>query len=353
MLARLAFIVKDFWYPFFFYFLGTSYLLLAMYFFRKRVIIINLLIFLLIVWHMGYAFEIYFRYLYDQTDNFNFLLTSQRWDKRHVGDLNQLIGKEQFRDSKDWREPKPPGQLKIAVVGDSIAYGIGIEKPQDRFSNLLETKLNEAGRPAKVYNLSRPGNDLEEAKANFDKALAQGDFDLIVWQLFPNDLPGPVPAQVLKVKDLLSGDDTNPLLQDLLKRSYAFNFFYFHLWGIVDPFRAQHLNDQFQLYRQDEIWESGKKQMIEIIADTRRRKVKLIAVLFPYVEQISGGYSLEPNEKIASVFAEERIPFISLFDIYKNYQPRELMANRFDSHSSELGHRLAADIIFERVKELY
>lgn len=353
MLERLTFLIKDFWYPFLFYALGTSYLLLAINYFRKRVVLINVLIFILLVWHTGYAFELYFRYVYDQTDSFNFLLTSQRWEKRHIEDLNQLIGIDQFRESRDFREPKRPGELKIAVVGDSIAYGIGIEYPQDRFSNLLEAKLNQSGLPAKVYNLGRPGNDLPETKGNFDKIFTQGDFDLIIWQLFPNDLPVPLSADAEKIKTLLHDESINPLLKDLLNRSYAFNFFYFHLWGLSDNFRSRHLNYQIQAFDQDEVWLPAKQQIIELIDAAKANQVDLIAVLFPYPDLIGNDYPNRPHQKLAEVFSRKRATFIDLLETYQNYKPQELKANRFDGHPGELGHRLAAEIIFEQVEDLY
>jgi hypothetical protein len=280
MLDKLIFLVKDFWYPGLGYVLGTSYLLLAIDYFRKRVILVNVLLLLLLVWQIGYVFEFYFRYIYDQTDSFNNLLTSQRWEKRHIEDRNQLVGVDQFRDTKDFKQAKQPGEIKIGVVGDSIAYGIGIENPEDRFSNLLETKLKAAGLPAKVYNLSRPGNDLPQSKANFDKIFTQGDFDLIIWQLFPNDVPAPLSAQAAKIKSLLHDSDTNPLLKDLLDRSYAFNFFYFRLWGMLGDWRPQHLNYQLQAFNQDEIWLPAKQEIIGMINAAQVNKIKLVAVLF-------------------------------------------------------------------------
>ncbi len=345
--------IKDFWYPFLFYVLGTSYLLLAVNFFRKRIFLVNGLIFILLVWQIGYAFELYFRYVYDQTDNLNSLLTSQRWEKRHIEDLNQLIGAEQFRDSRDWREAKQPGLLRIAVVGDSIAYGIGIERAEDRFSNLLEAKLNASGLPANVYTLARPGDDLPQTRINFDKILKQGDFDLIIWQLFPNDLPASPSADVVRVKTLLQGENTNPLLKDLLNRSYAFNFFYFRLWGLFDDFRAEHLNYQTQAFERDEIWQPAKKQMMGMIDDIRAHRVDLIAVLFPYPDLIGSNYPKLPHQKLAEVFNEKQTIFVDLLDTYQAYRPNELMANRYDGHPDELGHQLAAEAIFVKVSQLY
>lgn len=353
MLDRLAFFIADFWYSSLAYFLGTTYLLLAISFFRRRVLVVNALIFILAVWQIGFGFELYFRYIYDATDSFNFLLTSQRWEQRHIKNLNQLIGSEQFRDSKDWREPKQPKELKIAVVGDSIAYGIGIENPADRFPDLLEIKLNQAGLAAKVYNFSRPGNDLVQARTNFDRVVEAGDFNLIVWQLFPNDVPAGASPDVIRVKDLLHGQKTNPLLRDLLDRSYAFNFFYFHTWGLIDNSWSKHLAYQLQVYDQEGVWLEGGRQITEMIGTTKKKKIKLIAVLFPYVELIGPNYPALPHQKMAEVFNQKQVAFIDLLEDYRAYPPRELKANRFDSHPGELGHRLAAEAVFEKVKGIY
>src|SRR5437764_1246115 len=61
-----------------------------------------------------------------------------------------------FRDREV--PPKSPDRYRIAVIGDSFAWGQGVEE-RDRFSNLLEEFL---GPRYEVFNFGRPGNNMPE-----------------------------------------------------------------------------------------------------------------------------------------------------------------------------------------------
>jgi len=54
---------------------------------------------------------------------------------------------------------KTPGVVRIGVMGDSNTFGYGIKNVDNRFSNLLEAKLNKAGYKVQVYNFGVPGFD--------------------------------------------------------------------------------------------------------------------------------------------------------------------------------------------------
>jgi hypothetical protein len=62
-----------------------------------------------------------------------------------------------FRE-RDFTLAKPQGIYRVAVIGDSITYGQGIQE-QDRFSNLIEKELTRQNgkRGYEVLNFGQPG----------------------------------------------------------------------------------------------------------------------------------------------------------------------------------------------------
>ena len=64
--------------------------------------------------------------------------------------------------------PKPAGTYRVLVLGDSIAYGVGVE-PTETFAKLLERRLDRAGRRVEVINTGVLGytayNELEYYRA--------------------------------------------------------------------------------------------------------------------------------------------------------------------------------------------
>lgn len=104
-----------------------------------------------------------------------------------------------FRD-KEWVVSKPEDTFRIAVLGDSVAFGWGINEG-DRFSNQIEIDLNSSspltGKKFEVMNFAVPGyNTVMEAATLHDQIL-QFKPDLIFVALVDNDaeLPGFVRRQ--------------------------------------------------------------------------------------------------------------------------------------------------------------
>lgn len=367
MLFRIVNFIREFWYLGMGYLIIFSYLLLVKaYFSRKKfsrrfkLIWGNVFIFLMIFIHLIYGLEIYFRYVYDQTDSYQALLTTQRWFKRHVYDTGQLTQPFalsqpiQFRDSRDLRQPKPVGVKRIAVIGDSITYGYGIKRIEDRYSNLLEAKLRGDGFPIEVYNISQPGADIPQEKEFFSLAADSGEFDLIIWGFYLNDIFASPSAQITRFKEQTLARRQNPLFNDLNSRSYVFDFFYVR--SIL--FWSDNLNDYLfsylKLYEDELSWKQAEQNIKEIISRVKQKNKPLAVVIFPLTNLIGPDYpGAIAHRRLTELFAREKVPLVDLAPAYSQYEPAELMVNRYDAHPNELGHRLAAEQLYRLLTEKF
>jgi hypothetical protein len=102
---------------------------------------------------------------------------------KRVGDLKTMViaSQEELSISK-----KNDYDYQIAIIGDSLSYGIGVKNNQI-YANLLEEQLNEH-RKVKIYNLSLPGDNIIE---HYYKYLLSEKYiqpDLYVIALVGNDL---------------------------------------------------------------------------------------------------------------------------------------------------------------------
>ncbi len=84
------------------------------------------------------AIELAFKFFFAQSDGMSFTLAAKNWRERHWRPLNA----QGFRD-REWRPAELRGRRRIAVVGDSIVAGAGIERVADRFSDRLGSKLGD------------------------------------------------------------------------------------------------------------------------------------------------------------------------------------------------------------------
>ena len=95
-----------------------------------------------------------------------------------------------FRE-RDFDPIRPPRTYRIAVIGDSLAYGQGI--PEDeRFSNLVEKRLNGTGKGRyEVLNFALPGAETGDELAFLSRAMLTARPDFVLLQWYTNDVLGP------------------------------------------------------------------------------------------------------------------------------------------------------------------
>lgn len=86
---------------------------------------------------------------------------------------------------------KPDGVFRIVVIGDSIAAGQGVERPE-RFASLLAASLNRTDRPVEVITLARPGYSTAQELVILEKEAFAYRPDLVIWAYCLNDPADPI-----------------------------------------------------------------------------------------------------------------------------------------------------------------
>ncbi|HXD00046.1 MAG TPA: GDSL-type esterase/lipase family protein [Verrucomicrobiae bacterium] len=90
-----------------------------------------------------------------------------------------------FRDTKDFRDATPADWF---AVGDSFTLGFGVEE-ENRYSTVLENKLQAAGIHSRVYNIGIPGNFIDyQHLVKFAESNGAKINHLIVGVCMDNDL---------------------------------------------------------------------------------------------------------------------------------------------------------------------
>jgi lysophospholipase L1-like esterase len=97
--------------------------------------------------------------------------------------------------------PKPPGRLRIVIIGDSVTLGWGVNDA-DTFPAQAEAILRERfpGRDLEVINLGVGGYDTRQEVTLLERNVARLDPDVVLVGFYSNDVPdtmddkGPAPA---------------------------------------------------------------------------------------------------------------------------------------------------------------
>ncbi|MCX5700972.1 MAG: SGNH/GDSL hydrolase family protein [Candidatus Omnitrophica bacterium] len=226
---------------------------------------------------------------------------------------------------RDYEYPiqKERGKYRIIILGDSIAFGWGIEL-QQTLSKELERSLNKAGKRYEVLNFSVPTyNTVQEVETLTTKCLAYNP-DLVIFVVTENDK------------------------EPLCNYYYPFSFLRYSPDFIYKSHFITAMMGMFVNYsRHINSSESAiKKGLIEIDQAIKKldesTKANNIKVLFyrgnrPWLRMILAKYGLDAN----------------IIDSKINFQAQpELVIEKNDGHPSAVGHRMMAQEIDEYLNKL-
>src|SRR5262249_38024874 len=243
--------------------------------------------------------------------------------------------------------PKDPNRYRIAVIGDSLTWGQGIDA-RERFTNLIEDAL---GPRYEVLNLGIPGHDMPQHLDVLDQALtAQPDFILL--QLFINDFetaemerPRPHPL----ISDAAArGRGRSSVLYDLFSRAWdqiqvstGLTESYVHYLdrNLRDP-DAPNAKIAFGMLRQ-------------FLEKTKASRVGAGVVLFPMTDAMGPNGANYPvgfiHDRVREITTEEAVPYLDLLPAFSTYaDPRSLWVSPFDAHPNAVANTRAAQEILNR-----
>lgn len=310
---------------------------------KRKKVLLSLIFFSFSVLLIFSLFESYFRYIYDESDGLGFLKVNERWHKRHVV-FNNFF----FRD-RDFAESKKEGVLRIAVLGDSIAQGDGIKDVNNRFSNLLEKKLKDAGFNAEVYNLGRAGYDTE-GEIEVYNSIKHLNFDLIVWEYFINDIQ---PRENSTGTPIIAQNSHKAkILEFISNQSFFLDFLYWRFSSVYNKTILALRTADINQYKNPFVLARHKNDISTFIKSLKSENKKIVVVIFPSISFLGDNYPVFTNEIMFKHFYQNQVEIINLYDFLKNRNPKDLKASNFDTHPNEIVHALAADKLFERIKPI-
>lgn len=291
--------------------------------------------------------EAYFRFSYDVPDGLGFLKTSKKWQERHV--TLQEYNKVFFRD-KQFYLAKKVGTTRIGVIGDSISFGGGIEKAEDRFSNLLEKKLIDSRYNVEVYNLGIPGYDTDEELILYNR-IKELNFDIIVWQYFLNDIQPQNASTGSQV--IIKNRSKNNIAEYLTNKSYFFDFLYWRLTfkyqRTLQELRTADLNQ----YKNEEVLNGHKQNLNKFIDELQNNDKKILVVIFPSLVLLNNGNypATYAHDIVKDVFSQKAVKTIDMLPDLIGQKKNEFFASQTDSHPNEFVHNLAAQRIYDNILE--
>jgi hypothetical protein len=307
---------------------------------RLGLVVGNSLVFACLMSVTALTAETYLRFLAVQTDAFGMSLPARRWFVLYT-DLNSVGCRD-----REWAIPKPLGVRRIAFVGDSFTYGWGIDRPQDRFPDLLQAKFDaDAPGTVEVMNLAKPGWNTGQHLQFIREMAPRYEIDEVVLCHVVNDIEDLLPRSptfdpTRPPETAWLNLDSSCLLDYLYRRVLlprAPSVRGYHDWlasGYSDP----------------ALWERQTDRFRAIGRYCSERQIAFRVVLLPLLAVQGSKLQQEAlHARIAGFFDSRSVAAVDLFPVLGGHSPPSLMVNSHDSHPNELVHQMFANRIWARL----
>ncbi|MFP5221162.1 MAG: SGNH/GDSL hydrolase family protein [Acidobacteriota bacterium] len=283
--------------------------------------------------------ELYFAAIHDQSDGFNLTRSGRQWFERHWKPVNSLG----YRDA----EPAlpSPGQRTVMILGDSFAAGHGIERAENRFSDVAARALGPGWR---VYNVSQPGWDtVDEAKAMHAFPVKP---DVIVLCYYLNDIFHA--AKDAGYPLAFSVNLPTGFMKELVDVSALADYVYWRLarGGNLSGGAGTFWDTLKGAYADPAVWAIHARALEDIAAYCRENRITLVAVVFPMLQAPSESAPI--TGKVAGALAAMGADVIDLTPAMTGRPARELVVNALDAHPNEAVHRQVGELLAGRMHTL-
>jgi len=257
------------------------------------------------------------------------------------------------------REASPqklPGLWRIAVLGDSVTYGLHVAA-DEAYPRVLESLLEASGAGrVEVLNFGVPGyNSFQEYTLLKNRVLPLKP-DLVVLTFTPDDVEtSPVIIDVGGRKCLFRnqfegvGLLNNPVHWFVFRHSHLYRFLYKRL---VLAFAVEEADFEAVYIRPDVQWENVLR-MAELC---NQQHTPLLLVLSPFLLPLEG--DADPEEiaryrqaldRIRKLAADAGLDVLDLGPLYEKHAGQLKIRPEDHEHLNPRGHRLVAEALREKV----
>lgn len=256
---------------------------------------------------------------------------TKNWKNKYVH-KNELG----YRDIKFLNDK---GKENLIILGDSFVEGAGIEYPQDRFSDIIRSKL---GDKYNVHNLGLSGAHSRH-ELNMLKTFPVKP-NILIFTYYGNDIEYlSLKKDTVKLSEMQA--NATSFIQNITKYSYFMNFLglYWHLYS----FNGNYMKELKTRFKNDIIWDQHKLDLQEFITFCKKNNTKLYVVVLPFIQNIEG--SIFYTDKVFNFFSQAEIECVDVGELIKNEKTSEMVVNQFDAHLSEKGNSILANELLMRL----
>lgn len=255
---------------------------------------------------------------------------------------------------RDYEYPleKPDDVYRIASLGDSIAFGWGVNI-EDSYAKKLEEKLKvRSDYKFEVLDFGVPGYYSDQELNQLKQKVLAYDPDMVILMYVFNDAEV-APRYSLDKKVFFY----RKTVQYLKYKSYTFSFLFYNYAKIRQLFQEKETTEGDyaeyleKLFSDDNPgWNISKNSLLEIKKITDENDIDFVMFIYPSIESDHlQNYESRNIHEIIKKFAEDndiRVVDLLPYFLYNKDKKLEL---EIDAHPNEFAHNLMSEVIFSAI----
>lgn len=259
------------------------------------------------------------------------------------------LNSDNMRD-REFPVDKPDNTIRIAGVGDSYTFGSGIKDVNNTYLKVLERMLNSraSGEKYEVLNFGIPGKDTQDELEIIRGKVLKYEPDIIMIGYLLNDLKNVDTNLRLPKKHLTVIPFLGFWLSNIFY-SYTILEIKVNKALINLGFRESTEEITLKEFESEVNKEYNAKLLEEIGAIAKERDIKVVLIIFPIIYKLDNYPFIEINNFLTKVGNENGFYVINLLENYQAYEESELIVSKYDLHPNELGHKISAESILEKL----
>jgi len=253
---------------------------------------------------------------------------------------------------------KPAGVRRVVSLGDSFAWGVGIEY-DDTYARRVERALSRRpGERWEVVQLARPGmGTVEQAEQLAEEGFSYGP-DVVVLGFVLNDSEDEDAAEVRRARDWEQARRERQERRSggrLLDRSALWRFLAGRIEATVQNRR------RLEAYRSQFLpgypgWVACRSALGRMGAMCREHDVPFVVMIFPlFADPLDEHYPFaDIHAQVAQVAGEAGAVVIDLLPAFRGLRSSLLVVDGAnDEHPNEIAHRIAAQQLLRTLDRLF
>ncbi len=266
-------------------------------------------------------------------------------DRLRIDDQVNALG---LREDWDSPPPRQPGEVRVAMLGDSFVFGEAVARQQAmpvQLQSLLQQDRPEA--KFRVFNLGKSDNDTAQEFARYRNLHPVLQDDVVILVGYLNDFARANPAYTLN--DIYDAGGRPGFLSEH-SRLVA------NLWSRVR--RAIMQRRSVAWYREttldnmDQDFKPMAREILALKAWAEARNVKFVFVFFPWLYALDD-YPLAAVHAHVAEFAQRNgIAFLDLLPVFRGQDADKLRVSEANEHPNAAAHAQAARAIATFVEPL-